>query len=425
LKPIKILYISPQTGGGSIESLLQLILNLDPEKYSSAVLFERHADETLRSRFVAAGASVADGRKIIIEPLQLDGQSGKRPLRKNIKRHVGPSIVRAYAELHSAWQAARQVVPRAIRMSRIIKDESPDIVHVNSAPHDGLAGLLAARFARIPCVCHVRNMSNVSVIQRVLSASVQKFIFISSEVQRNLATQKIGAKNGVVIFNGVDVSAFQQSDEKSLREEIGVAEDAFLVGMVGRLEHWKGHKIFIDAVHQLSQAGENLRALIIGGPQPGPRNKKYYDSLISQIRRHNLQNIISLLGQRDDIPDVMSQLDILVLASTKPEPFGRVIIEAMAAETLVVATAGGGVLDIIRDGENGILVPAGDSLALATAIQRARRHSGESPRLVTNALADVGRRFTADRCADNVSNIYDQILATKSSQHRRISKEHR
>jgi len=400
-------------------------LNLDPEKYSSAVLFERHADESLRSRFAAAGANVVDAPNVVGEPFHSEGHSGKQTLRKRIKRQVGRRVVRAYAELLGVWKTARNVVPRAVRMSRIIKEVSPDIVHVNSAPHSGLIGILAARFAGIPCVCHVRSMSNVSVVQRMLSGSVQKYILISNEVRRYMDTQKIGVKNGVVIFNGVDISAFQRYNASSLRKQLGISRNEFLVGMVGRLEYWKGHEVYIDSIDQLTKAGENVRALIIGAPQASQRNRSYYNSLVNQVREHELQNVISFLGQRDDIPQVMSQLDILVLASTKPEPFGRVIIEAMAANTLVVATASGGVLDIIRDGENGILVPAGDSRALATAIMRARRHAGETSRLVTNALADVARRFTANRCADNVSNVYDEILARKSSQHRRISKERR
>lgn len=402
---------------------MQLILNLDPEKYSSAVLFERRADESLRSRFAAAGARVVDAPKVVFEPLHSGGLSGKKTLRKRIKRQVGQRVVRTYAELLSVWQTARRVVPRAVRMSRIIKEVSPDIVHVNSAPHSGLAGILAARLADIPCVCHVRSMSDVSVVQRMLSGSVQKYILISNEVRRYMDTQKIGVKNGVVIFNGVDISAFQRSSASGLRKELGICGTEFLVGMVGRLEHWKGHKVFIDSIDQLTKAGENVRALIIGAPQASQRNKSYYNSLVNQVREHELQNVINFLGQRNDIPEVMSQLDILVLASTKPEPFGRVIIEAMAAETLVIATASGGVLDIIRDGENGMLVTAGDSSALTTAILWARRHVGETRRLATNALSDVGRRFTANRCADNISNVYDELLARKSSQHRRIAKD--
>lgn len=423
LKPIKILFISPQTGGGSIESLLQLILNLDREKFSSAVLFERHADELLRARFIAAGANVIDAPNILIKPSHSDSRGGERTLRKRVKRRVSPVIMRAYGEVHSVWQTARTVLPRAIRMSRIINKVSPDIVHVNSAPHDGLPGILAARFSGTPCVCHVRNMSNVSLIQRALSASVGKFIFISSEVRRQMINQRIGVNNGTVIFNGVAVSEFQRSKGSGLREEISVNADVFIIGMVGRLEHWKGHSTFIDAVSQLTLAGENIRALIIGAPQQNPRNKIYYDSLVNRVREKELQDVVSFLGQRNDISDIMSQLDALVLASTEPEPFGRVIIEAMAAETLVVATAGGGVLDIIRDGENGLLTPAGDSRALATAILRARRDTAGTSRLVANAFADVERRFTANRCAHKISDIYDEVLARNPSKCRHDSEE--
>ena len=410
MKSVKILYISPQNGGGAIESLLQLIMNLDPDEYSSVVLFERPTDDALRARFFAAGATVIDAPQIVLKPARAQGQGKDRSLRKRIKRHIHRGIVRAYRELHSVWQTGTRDVPRAIRMSRIIRQVSADVVHVNSAPHDGLAGIIAARIAGVPCVCHVRTMLNLSIIQRVLARTVHKFIFISTAVQRHQISRKVGVSKGIVIHNGVDVSAFRRSSSSTLREELDVADDQLLVGMIGRLEYWKGQNVFIESIRRLIGQGENVRAVIIGGAQEGRLNRLYYESLLGLVRDYELQDVIHFLGHRDDIPELMSQLDALVLASTQPEPFGRVIIEAMAAGTLVIATAAGGVLDIIRDRENGLLFHVGDAKRLAQAISWAGSHQAEVSEILARAGADVSRRFASDCYAANVMDVYEEIL---------------
>lgn len=416
MRPVKILYVAPQAGGGAIESLLQLILNLETTSYSTTVLFDGYADTVLRARLTSAGAHVINLQDADRAPSLSNDELDKPRIRRRIRQKVSPKAVRIYSELLSVWHLVRFVVPRAVRISRIMKSEMPDIVHVNSAPHDGLAGILAARLIGVPCVCHVRSMSNLSIAQKLLSRSVRKYIFISTEVQRHLNQQNIGTKNGEVVFNGVDIDEFQASRADNLRSDLGIAADTFLVGMVGRLDHWKGHDVFIEAVNQLTLAGGKIYALIIGTPQSSPRHKKYYDSLMKKVHEKQLDETVHFLGHRDDVPAIMSQLDLHVLASTQPEPFGRVVIEAMAAGTPVVATAAGGVLDIIHDGKNGILVPAGDAQAMAAAISWVEANARDVAAIVERAKMDVSQRFTSKRHANNVSEIYEELLSTDCCQ---------
>ncbi len=405
------MYVSPQVGGGSVESLLQLVANLNAEKFETTVLFERFADSDLRRRFVRAGADVInlvseeDGRV-------RSGNADARPrLRRRVKKHISAILVRFYSEILSVLQFARSVLPRALRIRKVIRRVKPDIVHVNSAPHSGLAGIFASRLQRVPCVCHIRNLSNLSIIQKWASSSVCRFVFISTAVQQHMLEQGVGTTNGQVVFNGVDIEEYQSAGTATFREDLGVSDDTLLVAIVGRLDHWKGHGVFIDSIDKLRSRGYRLKGLIIGASQSSPRNQRYVKDLQAQVEDGRLEEVIAFLGPRRDMPAIMQEIDVLVLASTEPEPFGRVVIEAMAAGTPVVATAAGGILDIIRDRKTGYLVPAADIDAMAAAIEEAHTDPEGRIKIIEAAKAEVEQRFSSKHYAEEIVRIYDEELA--------------
>jgi glycosyltransferase involved in cell wall biosynthesis len=160
----------------------------------------------------------------------------------------------------------------------------------------------------------------------------------------------------------------------------------------------------------------NAKGLLIGGfnidsgSRVGCEEYEYYLSLKQLIQRYQIEQNIIFTEYLKNIPEVLSDLDIVVHASCTPEPFGLVIIEAMAAGKPVVATNAGGVPEIIQDGKNGLLVPLRDAATMADAINLLAGNPDMSKRIGASAIRRVDDKFTADRQAQEVQSLYSTLL---------------
>jgi hypothetical protein len=150
---------------------------------------------------------------------------------------------------------------------------------------------------------------------------------------------------------------------------------------------------------------------VVGDASPG--KEKYRQELEDLVRRLGLSRNVEFLGRRGDIPEILSGLDVLVLATTVPEGFGRVIIEAFASGVPVVATGVGGVTEIIRDGENGLLVPPEDPQSMSDAIVRLLKDTSLARDIVRRARKDAEDRFNLDRMITETVRVYEEALETK------------
>jgi glycosyltransferase involved in cell wall biosynthesis len=138
--------------------------------------------------------------------------------------------------------------------------------------------------------------------------------------------------------------------------------------------------------------------------------KEYERDVHQLVQQLGLDDCIEFTGFREDVPDVIAGLDILVHASTTGEPFGQVIIEAMAAGKPVIATNGGGVPEIVDDGVTGLLVSMGDADAMAAAIERLLEDPALCARMGEAGLARVQQHFTIQLTAERVQAVYDQLI---------------
>jgi glycosyltransferase involved in cell wall biosynthesis len=172
---------------------------------------------------------------------------------------------------------------------------------------------------------------------------------------------------------------------------------------------WKGQEIFLRALARVAPQVSNLKALIVGDADP-PTETTYRERLRALTEQLGLADIVRFTGFCSDISAVMASLDVLVHSSSSPEPFGIVVIEGMAAGKPVIATRAGGVLDIIEDGTNGLLVPIGDEHAMADAILNLAHHRDLAVRLGTRARECVATRFTAAQYAQAVQAIYQNLV---------------
>jgi glycosyltransferase involved in cell wall biosynthesis len=211
-----------------------------------------------------------------------------------------------------------------------------------------------------------------------------------------------------VVPLGVDLAAYAQAraQRAALRRELRVAPGVVLIGMIGRLVPQKGHGVFLEALATVMRARVDVRAIIVGdATADGADPDGFRAALQARARDLGLSDRVIFTGFRDDMPAVMNGLDLFVHASLK-EPFGSVIVEAMAASVPVIASRTPGPQEIIEDGITGVLTPPGEAPALAAAMRRLVEDPERRAR-----LGEAGRRH-AERTYDLRQTIalFDQHL---------------
>ena len=307
----------------------------------------------------------------------------------------------------------------------IILNLKVDIVHTNSLKADILGGL-AARLARLPVVWHVRDRISpdylpsavVRVFQRMARVIPDRVIANSMSTLSTL--RELPHPNGhssraersfharaCVVHDGV------RGDAAPTRREI--RRNRLVVGIVGRISPWKGQDVFLKAAAIVRKQFPDTVFRVIGAPLFGERN--YESQLFDLCRELDLAANVEFTGFIENVAEAIEDLDILVHASTLPEPFGQVIIEGMAACKPVVATSGGGVPEIVVDGVTGLLIPMKDVQAMADAIQRLIASPRDRQTMGENGRLRVDEHFLMKGAARKIERIYDNLLPELAGMH--------
>jgi glycosyltransferase involved in cell wall biosynthesis len=214
------------------------------------------------------------------------------------------------------------------------------------------------------------------------------------------------------IHNAVDLDRFAPGpgDGPALDAACGLppAEaGAVRVGLVATFAHWKGHDVFLDAAARV-RAARPCRFYVVGGPIYRSLGSQWStDELRAWAEALGLDGRVGFAGVRDPA-EAMRALDVVVHASTRPEPFGRVIVEGMACGRAVVAMAEGGAAELFADGEDALGCPPRDPAALASALTRLVVDAGLRERLGRAGRASAEARFDRTRLADAWASVYDR-----------------
>lgn len=298
---------------------------------------------------------------------------------------------------------------RSVRQVRdLIREHRVDLVHAN-APQTNLPAGLAARLTGIPAVWHARNLLHGRMwdIDRMLAILPARIICNSEAIRRRFVRSRGWAKS-VTIVNAVDTREFHLGvPREPFRRELGIPPHLAAVGIVGRIGLGKGHEHFVEAAIRLLAAGVAAHFLMIGDTLFA-EDAWRIDALRRRIKDAGREDRIHFTGFRRDIPQVMRGLDVLVLAS-EAEPCGRVLFEAMASGTAVVATDSGGTPEIVRDGREGLLVPPSDPTALAAAIRQLVEDASLRDRLGRAGIARVQTEFTIERHVARTLEVYEDV----------------
>lgn len=288
-----------------------------------------------------------------------------------------PVLRRRYLSATGLPLFLRRLVSGPRRLRKLFDAEHVKLVHSNTSAVWG--GALAASNANLPHIWHIHEIvQQPKLVRKLLSAMIARYsrranthvVAISRAVADHLlADQPALSSRLSVIYDAVDHHRFHPDNNgRSLRQTWNVNDGEVLVGVVGRISAWKGQKFFLQALAQARNQAPNLRSVIVGDAVPG--ELQFKQSLMALVTDLGLADQVIWAGFRDDAPQVMAALDILVLPSVQPEPFGMVVLEAMATARPVVATAHGGPLETVLDGETGFLTSASDPDPLADALVR-------------------------------------------------------
>jgi len=308
-----------------------------------------------------------------------------------------------------------ETMPLAWRLRRLIRDRRIDLVHANDLVGCNREVIIAARLAGKPCLCHIRAFEEYTSIDRFLIRFVDRFVFISQAIAASCTAQGADPARGVVIYNALDAAEFRQLyDDGSARHALGLGPDDLVVGIIGRLVRWKGQDIFLRAMAQVAGVVPQLHCLIIGDAASDSEGQAFRRELDALTQTLGLADKVHFLGWRSDVPQLLSVMDILVHASLEPEPFGRVLIEGMAAGKPVVAAAAGACPEIIDDGVSGLLVPPGDADALADAVRSLLQNPDRMRAMGMVARRQVELRFSIAEHVRQVERLYRALAPSVS-----------
>lgn len=306
----------------------------------------------------------------------------------------------------------RQDVQRISLFIKAIKENEINLVHTHHDLRCCKPEIIAARLAGIPCISHRHGYANYTSFDMFFSRFVASNIYISNDVSGYHISQGESREKANIIHNGIMLSEFEEfHNTDQVRREFGCTSDDRLIGIIGRIDWWKGHEYFLEAVAEVSKQVSNIKCLIIGEmTAASDQNQQYWEKLHLLGKSLDLEEKIIFTGFRSDMPKVISALEVVVHASSEPEPFGLVVIEGMAAGKPVVATAAGGVLDIIEDGVSGLLVPCKDSKAMAMAILEVLSNKKKMRLIGEAARRRIAEKFTVQQQIEAVQKVYDTLL---------------
>ena len=285
-----------------------------------------------------------------------------------------------------------------------------DLVHAHMFRAEVL-GTRAAVAAGTPVIMatvhssRVRSPEDVALLAE-LTPSMDRLIVPSDSIQHKVACEGRDGARFAVIPNGVDLSRFASPlPTCTMRDELGIPRDAHLLGVVARLEPEKGHRHLIEAMPAILDSSPDAWLAIIGEGSQADALKARAASLGDAVARR-----VVFTGRRDDVSALTADLSIAVLPSLR-EAQGISILEAMARRRPVVASAVGGIPEVITDGIDGILVPPADPEALARAIGELLADAAFRKRIGEAGYRTVAERFSIDAQVKRIEAIYDEELA--------------
>ncbi len=371
---------------GSDAQLLAIARGLAPDRWRAVCVLPERGE--LAPMLEDAGAEV------VIHPLAV--------LRRALFSPVGSAgLARAVAE-------DRRV------LGRLAIERGAAVVHANTSVV--LSSGPVARRARAAHLVHVREIyaGSSGPVGRALWPLMRRRLEAADAlacISRAVARQFEGSPRAQLLYDGLP-EAPEVADRTAARRSLGIADNRFVVALVGRISDWKGQDVLVRALGKPPLVANGAIALLAGDAYPG--SEAHERRLGTLIGRLGLTERVVRLGFRADVGTVLGAADVLAVPSTRPEPLGLVAMEGAAAGLPVVAAAHGGVTEIVRHGVSGMLVAPGHPGALATALRLLADDPALARRMGESGRRDVAERFPLDRMLTRLQATYDRLSGSSA-----------
>jgi glycosyltransferase involved in cell wall biosynthesis len=399
-----VLYLdNTATFGGAINSLLYLLRGLDKSRFAP-VLVTAQPEEFLRRNF-----NFIQWRTVRIKRSWVDNSMYKKIT--GMRLFSSGLGLKCVNRIRFFYWLLFITLPEAVRYWQIGRKYKVGLVHLNNIMGSQLAGILAAKMLNVPCVGHLRDFEEVDWVTRLYARFIDLHIAISGAIKDNLLRLAVPDEKIVVVYDAIDLQDFNDTVSIGhLRHEFSLNGEEQLFGIFGRIVCWKGTVEFVHAAALVILSMPNTKAFIVGDCSDG--DSGYLKVVKELIAEYGLEEKIILTGYRTDVPALMQLMDVIVHASISPEPFGMVLIEAMAMKKPVVATRMGGPLDIMLDERTGFLVSPGNTKEMADAIERLLADKELASDMGRNGKKRVIDMFTKERYARQVEDVYARLLGS-------------
>lgn len=288
----------------------------------------------------------------------------------------------------------------------LFRREGVHVVNTHSGKDSWVASI-AAKAAGVPLLIRTRHIS-VPIRRHAFNLIYRwpdGYITTGEMIRDHLVGNGIPGDRVVSIPTGVDPERFSPSvDGSGIRNEFGVARDAFLVSMIGVLRSWKRHDVFLEALRLLRERGLRVRALVAG---EGPQRER----TAAAIRELGLSDAVTMTGYRQDVPEILAASDALVLSSDRFEGVPQAILQALVMGKPVVASPVGGIPEVVHPEETGLLCPTGNAAAYADALARIAGDPALGERLGKAGRELVLARYTLAAMCEKTEALYRRLAA--------------
>ena len=392
-----ILYVDQAVAfGGSIVVLGSLVAAIDKQKYRPVVVGEMR--ESILNYHMQNNASIYVIPRIFNYSRWFKVSRVANKIRLRLFRKIFIYTLSGIRSLANTIYI--------VRLCRIILKEKVDIVHVNNGMNN-LEPVIAAILLGRKYIVHFHGVEWPGFIQRLLRNHVHKYIVISQYLAEALSKNGFPRERMAIIPNPYQESHSLSKGGSELRVRYGIEKEDKVFAIVGRIVRWKGHVEFLNAAFLILQAVPDAKALIIGDFSDG--DIAYQTKINKIITDSGLEKRIIMTGYVEDVVSIYSIMDVCVHTSIEPEPFGLVIIEAMANGVPVIASDRGAPKEIITNDVNGYIVNPDSTQKIADIAIRLLRDDALRVKMANSAQKHVRQHYNGKDYAHAIERIYAEV----------------
>lgn len=390
-----------ETVGGSFFSLLYLTKNLDRTQFKPHVIFHKHNSLIPQYQSNDIKTSVIEKKKNLC-----------------FNKPVNDSSL-----LYKASYPFLKLIQKALNLFKFfpvtvfnyvffIRKHNIHLIHLNNTVNGNHDWMLAALILNIPCLTHERAIyNNYSRLSYFLAPKLKSIICISDSVKNNLLKHSFSSSNLITIYNGIEPNDINATKlPQYIKKNHNIPSCSQVIGVVGNIREWKGQETAINALSSIHKTYPNVILVLVG--EAGDADASYLNKLKGQIKKQKLEKYVVFTGYTTDVSSYINIMDIVLHTSVEPEPFGRVLIEAMSMKKPLIASNAGAIPEIIENELTGLTFKPGDAKELSLAVCRMLSNMIWANHLAGNGYKRLLKNFHIQENIKQTQRLYNDILNT-------------